>query len=195
MTLLAMGALGFAIIHLCDIVALRKVPWAKPVIWVVGGGLLVYATVAISLSEDKLALPGWLALAGWPLLIISLSSLVYSLFINLPFRNTYMAAGVGERLITSGLYALVRHPGVPWFVIVMLSLILVSGSRLWLAAAPVWIALDILLVVIQDRLFFGRMFPGYDSYRRQTPMLVPNRKSISTFLGQLKSTADRQSKI
>jgi protein-S-isoprenylcysteine O-methyltransferase Ste14 len=191
MILVAMGALGFAIIHLCDIAALKKVPWAKPIAWLSGGGLLTYASVMVCLSPEKLPLPGWLTYLGWPLLIISLSWLIYSLFINLPFGKTYIATGVGDRLITTGLYALVRHPGVPWFIIVMLSLILVSGSRLWLAAAPVWIALDILLVVIQDRFFFGRMFKGYDDYRRTTPMLVPDRKSLSAFLSQLRSAANR----
>ncbi len=191
MILVAMGALGFAIIHLCDIVALKKVPWAKPIAWLSGSGLLIYASVMVSISPEKLPLPGWLTYLGWPLLIISLSWLIYSLFINLPFGRTYIATGIGGRLITTGLYALVRHPGVPWFIIVMLSLILVSGSRLWLAAAPVWIALDILLVVIQDRFFFGRMFKGYDDYRRTTPMLVPDRKSLSAFLSQLRSAANR----
>jgi len=46
--------------------------------------------------------------------------------------------------------------------------------------------LDILLVAIQDRFFFGRMFEGYNTYRRQTPMLVPNRRSISAFISSLK---------
>ncbi len=191
MILVAMGALGFAIIHLCDIVALKKVPWAKPIAWLSGGGLLAYASVMVCLSPEKLPLPGWLTYLGWPLLIISLSWLIYSLFINLPFGKTYIATGVGDRLITTGLYALVRHPWIHCFTVLLISLFLISGSRLWLAAAPVWLLFDTLLVVIQDRFFFGRMFKGYDDYRRTTPMLVPNRKSLSAFLSQLRSAADR----
>lgn len=191
MILVAMGALGFAIIHLCDIVALKKVPWAKPIAWLSGGGLLIYASVMVCLSPEKLPLPGWLTYLGWPLLIISLSWLIYSLFINLPFGKTYIATGVGDRLITTGLYALVRHPWIHCFTLLLISLFLISGSRLWLAAAPVWLLFDTLLVVIQDRFLFGRMFKGYDDYRRTTPMLVPNRKSLSAFLSQLRSAANR----
>jgi protein-S-isoprenylcysteine O-methyltransferase Ste14 len=195
MTFVVMGAIGFAIIHFCDIVALRNVPWAKPLIWLAGSGLVVYATVAISLSETKLALPDWLVIIGWPLLITSLYLLIYSLFINLPFRKTYLATGVGDRLVTSGLYTLVRHPWLHSFSLLMISLLLISQSNLLLVAIPLWIVLNILLVIIQDRFFFSRMFPGYRDYRRQTPMLIPNRKSINLFLSQFTKTANRQSKI
>jgi hypothetical protein len=41
-------------------------------------------------------------------------------------------------------------------------------------------------VAIQDKYFFGKMFAGYDSYRRQTPMLIPNRRSLSAFINSLK---------
>jgi protein-S-isoprenylcysteine O-methyltransferase Ste14 len=195
MTLVVMGAIGFTIIHFCDIVALKNVPWAKPIIWLASSGLVVYATVAISLSEAKLALPGWLAVIGWPLLMTSLYLLIYSLFIKLPFRKTYLATGVSDRLITSGLYTLVRHPWLHSFSLLMISLLLIFRSNLLLIAIPFWIVLNILLVVIQDHFFFSRMFPGYRNYRRQTPMLIPTRKSINLFLSQFTKTANRRSKI
>jgi protein-S-isoprenylcysteine O-methyltransferase Ste14 len=89
---------------------------------------------------------------------------------------------VGDKLIKTRVYALVRHPGVIWFILLMLSLIPVSRSRLLLIATPAFISLDILLVIIQDKFVFGRMFDGYESYRQRTPMLLPNRRSISAFL-------------
>jgi protein-S-isoprenylcysteine O-methyltransferase Ste14 len=138
------------------------------------------------LKSDALPLPIWLTGLGWGLLSISLFLLVYSLFINLPFRKTYVDTGVGDKLITTGLYALVRHPGVHWFILFMLSLILVSKSSLLLIAAPIFILLDIVLVIVQDKFFLGRMFDGYASYRRATPMLVPNRRSLNVFINSLK---------
>lgn len=181
MVYIALGILGFVIIHLFDLVALEKVPRVKPVTWASGSGLLIYSLVMICLAPDKLVLPGGLVWAGWGVLGASSGLLIHSLFINLPFRKTYVATGVGDKLITTGMYALVRHPGVIWFTLLMLSLIPVSGSRLMLIAAPVFISLDILLVFIQDRFVFGRMFSGYDSYRRETPMLLPNRRSVNVF--------------
>jgi protein-S-isoprenylcysteine O-methyltransferase Ste14 len=75
---------------------------------------------------------------------------------------------------------------VHWFTLTMLALILVSASRLMLIAAPIWVGLDVILVAIQDRFFFGKMFAGYEQYRRQTPMLIPNRQSLSAFFNSFK---------
>jgi len=186
MIYVVLGSLGFLIIHTFDIVSLKRIPGAKPVIWALGSSLLAYSVIMACLAPDKLPLPVWSTWLGWALLSISLFLLVYSLFINLPFRKTYIATGVGDRLITSGLYALIRHPWMYWLILLMLSLILVSKSRLMLIASPIWILLDILLVVVQDKFFFGRMFEGYDAYRQETPMLVPNRKSVNAFIKGLR---------
>ncbi len=186
MNYIALGSLGFLAIHVFDIVSIKRIPAAKPVTWIVGSGLLAYSVIMVCFTPDKLPLPIWSTWLGWALLSISFFLLIYSLFINLPFRKTYVATGVGDKLITTRLYALVRHPGVAWLILVMLSLILVSRSSLMLIASPIWILLDILLVAIQDKFFFGRMFEGYDTYRREAPMLVPNRRSISAFINSLK---------
>ncbi len=186
MIYMAIGCLGFLVIHLFDIVSLKRLPGVKPFTWILGSGLLVYALTMLCLHSAKLPLPTWAIWLGWILLSVSFLMLIYSLFINLPFRKTYIATGVGDKLITTGLYALVRHPGVHWFILVLLSLILVSRSSLLLIAAPIFIFLDIALVTLQDKFFFGRMFEGYEGYRKKTPMLVPNRKSINAFTDLLK---------
>lgn len=187
MIYIAVGIFGFIVIHLFDLVSLKRIPsGAKPGVWTVGSGLLVYSLIMLCLKSNTLPLPIWSAWLGWGLLTLSLFLLIYSLFINLPFHKTYIATGVSDKLITTGLYALVRHPWIHCFTLFMLSLILVSKSSLLLIAAPIFILLNILLVVIQDKFFFGRMFAGYDRYRKETPMLLPNRKSISACISSLR---------
>jgi protein-S-isoprenylcysteine O-methyltransferase Ste14 len=181
MIYIAIGGLGFLVIHLFDIFCLKRIPVAKPASWLVGGGLIIYSLIMISLAPGKLSLPAWSTGIGGGLLLIAASLLAYSLFINLPFRKTYIATGVGDKLVVTGLYALVRHPGVYWFIITMLALVLLTRSPLMLIAGPIFILLDIILVTIQDKFFFGRMFQDYDRYRRETPMLLPNRKCIDAF--------------
>ncbi|MFC1902616.1 hypothetical protein ACFLX4_00915 [Chloroflexota bacterium] len=188
MIYVALGSLGFLVIQSLDVVALKRVPVAKPIVWTLGTGLLVYSLIMVCLRSDKILLPFWSTCLGWALLSISALLLIYSLFINLPFRKTYIATGVGGKLIQTRLYALVRHPWIHCFIVLMLSLLLVSGSKLMLIASPIWILLIILLVVIQDKYFLGRMFHGYDSYRRETPMLLPNRNSISAFIRTINQT-------
>ncbi len=181
---IVLGAAGFLVIHLFDLVALKRLPLVKPITWGLGNALLVYGTIGVCLNGDTLPLPVWSTWLGWGLLAASLILLIHALFINLPFGKTYVNTGVGDRLVTTGLYALVRHPWLHFYVLVLLSLLLVSHSSLLLVAIPVWLALNLPLIVIQDRYVFGRMFPGYGEYRQRTPMLWPNIKSIKAFLGQ-----------
>jgi hypothetical protein len=56
--------------------------------------------------------------------------------------------------------------------------VLVSRSRLLLVATPVWLFMDVLYVWVQDRFFFWRMFPGYEQYKKKTPVLIPTPTSI-----------------
>ena len=186
MLYIIIGAVGFVVVHIFDLVALKRIPRLKPVIWCIGSALLIYSLVMICRYPVKIELPAWSAWLGWGMLAVSATLLIHSLFISLPFRKTYVDTGVGDKLVRTGLYALVRHPGILWFPLFMLSLIPISRSSLLLIAAPIFIALDIVLVVIQDKLIFGRMFSGYERYRKETPMLLPNRKSFGAFLRSLR---------
>lgn len=194
MLYILLGGIGFGIIHLFDFVSLKKLPVVKPFCWVIGCGILVYSTFMIDAEGTSLAIPAWLSVLGWAFFAISLALLIYSLFINLPFGKTYLEKGVGNKLITSGFYALVRHPGVMWFALLMLSLIPITKSSLMIPAAIIWTILDIILVVIQDKFIFGKMFSGYKEYQKKTPMLIPNIKSIRIFLNQCNNTKTNKAK-
>ena len=191
MIYIAIGILGFLVLHLCDIVALKRIPVVKPLIWILGSGLLVYSGIMMWLKSDRLLLPVWSTWMGWVLLVIASFFFIYSLFISLPFRKTYIATGVGDKLITTGLYALVRHPWLYGFALALISFILVSKSSLLLIASPIFILLNIPRIVVQDRFIFGRMFAGYDDYRKETPMLLPNRKSLSACIRTIKPMPSR----
>lgn len=188
-----LGGIGFGIIHLFDFVSLKKLPIVKPFCWIIGCGILVYSGLMIDAEGTSLIIPAWLSIAGWVILLTALPLLIYSLFINLPFGKTYLEKGVGDKLITSGFYALVRHPGVIWFALVMLALVFTTKSSLMIAAAVMWTILDVVLVVIQDKFIFGKMFSGYKEYQEETPMLIPSVKSIRVFIGQFNATKANKS--
>ena len=130
---------------------------------------------------------------GWSLLPVSGLLLAYSLFLELPFSQTYRSAGTGSSLVTTGTYALVRHPTVPWYALVLLSLLLVFRSELLLVAIPIWLALDIIWVFFQERLLLRGVFPEYASYRRTTPMLIPTRRSLKACLQSLRQVGGSES--
>jgi protein-S-isoprenylcysteine O-methyltransferase Ste14 len=188
MMYIALGVAGFAIIHLFDVVAIKRIPWAKPVTWSLGSLVFIYAVVMACLSAEKIGLPTAAVIGGWLLLPGALALLLYSLFVNLPFGKTYIKDGVGDELVTTGFYAIVRHPGLYGFVLTMISLVLLSQSQTMLWAALAWTAMDIILIVMQDRVFFGRMFPGYAAYRKTTPMLIPSWQSLASITTNFKLT-------
>jgi protein-S-isoprenylcysteine O-methyltransferase Ste14 len=187
MIYIILGCAGFLTIHLFDVAALKKWPALKPATWFLGSSTLVYAISCLFLYGKRFPLPLWLSWTGGALFVFSLAMLVLSLFVNLPFRKTYVEAGVGDRLITNGLYALVRHPGVHWFSLSLVGLVLITRSIQMLVALPVFIALDVILVIVQDRWVFTRMFRDYANYQRVTPMLIPNRRSIKAFINSVSS--------
>ena len=187
MIYIGIGVIGFVVIHLFDLISIKRIPFgAKPLTWVAGFAILFYSLARLCLQSNTLPIPIWLTWIGWFLLAISILMITFALFINLPFRKTYVSAGVGDKLIKTGLYALVRHPGVYWVASFFFSLVFISKSSLMLIAAPIFVVLNTALVIFQDRFFFVRMFEGYEQYQRETPMFIPNRRSIKAFFNSLK---------
>jgi protein-S-isoprenylcysteine O-methyltransferase Ste14 len=179
---IVLGIGSFLVAYLFDVVSLRKIPYAKQAIGIIVACSAVYSHLMVCIRGGRLSLPIGLSCVGWPLLGLSILALIYSLFLEIPFKQTYVAEGTGNKLVTTGTYALVRHPGVLWYALGLISLIFISASQPMLFAAPVWFLMYILYVWLQDRFFFPRMFPDYGRYQRETPMLVPNRASISRCL-------------
>ncbi len=188
MIYILLSILAVIIVHFCDPIALKKLPYLKPIVWVLGMGIIIFSAIMACLWPQKFTLPIWATWSGWILLVLAIFLLGYSLFVSLPFRKTYINTGIGDKLVTTGFYALTRHPGVLWMILLLMGLVLVSKSSLMLIAAPIFLFVDVIAVIVQDHFYFGRMFSGYENYRRNTPMLFPNNKSIRQFFLSLKNT-------
>lgn len=126
----------------------------------------------------RLVIPRFLSLLGWVLMLIATALLFYSLFLEIPFTNTYVSPGAPQELVRSGTYALTRHPGVLWLAFFLLGAVLASRSRTLLWAAPLWWVLDLGYAWWQDRWLFPRQFPAYRAYQRETPMFLPTVASL-----------------
>ena len=109
------GALGFLVAFAFDVVALKGWRRAKPAIGGLSAVLLLYGFLGAALSPDRFSRPLWLAILGGLLAVCGAGLLFFSLFIEIPARRTYLVPGAGQELVTTGTYALCRHPGVLWF--------------------------------------------------------------------------------
>lgn len=173
------GVISFLVAYAYDWLSLKNIPFIKQMAGLLAIILNVYATVMVCISPAKFDVPVYILVPGACLLAVSLSLLIYSLFIEIPFRSTYLQKEVSSKLVTTGTYALTRHPGVLWLALVYISLAMIFPSATLFIAVVIWLIMDIIYVVLQDRIFFVRMFPEYDSYRHRTPFLIPTRQSIS----------------
>jgi protein-S-isoprenylcysteine O-methyltransferase Ste14 len=180
-----LGVLGYALSFVFDWASWRRLRLLKPLFGLSAVIALGTALVWVLSTPGSLPWPSWLLSVGWPLLLASGVLLFYSLFFEIPFTATYARQGAGKQLVTTGTYALTRHPGVLWMAFLMLSLTLVTRLPVVAIAAIVWTALDVLYVWLQEVLLFRRMFPGYADYQQSTPMLLPTRQSVRRCLHTL----------
>jgi protein-S-isoprenylcysteine O-methyltransferase Ste14 len=111
------------------------------------------------------------------------AAMFYSIMVEIPFRKGWVERGHTDELVTTGTYALTRHPGVLWFTIAVLASAVATRSRRLLWAAPVLIAADVAHVAFQERFVLRTVFgAAYERYQRETPFVVPTPKSAGRFL-------------
>ena len=104
--------------------------------------------------------------------------LIYTLFIVLPFGETYVSEGAAAPLYTRGVYALCRHPGVLWLIGLTAGLWLAVGTAEAMIFCLLVSILDTAYAAFQDRWTFPKLFPGYGAYRRAVPFLIPSVRSV-----------------
>ena len=172
-------------VYFFELAALKKSRFFKFVLGGVPIVLFIIALMGVCTYAARFHLPEWTLYLGYFLLPLAGYLMYLSLIREIHPQEAYLSESHGKQLVKTGTYALVRHPGVLWFILFLLALLLISRSRLLLLAAPVWIGMDILYVLIQDRLYFPRMFPGYKQYRNETPLLIPTRESLRRFLSTM----------
>lgn len=179
------GIAGFIIAIVSDFLSAGRWQILSRLGFWIAISFLVYALYETVIHSDRFNIPGALTIIGWVLLPFSFGLLIYSLFIELSFFSTYIGIGKQQTLITTGTYALVRHPGLLWFGLFLSALLLVSRSRELTLASPIWFGLDLLWVVLQDRFISNRVFIQYRIYQKETPMLLPNYRSLKRCIATL----------
>lgn len=147
---------------------------------VISSGLMAFAEPVVSISTTGRILGSFFSL-------VFLFLLLHTLFLALPFRSTYIQQPPEGTLVDQGVYALCRHPGVLWLFFLYLSLGFAFGSLLLFLAAVVYTLLNIGYILVQEILWFPERFKGYDEYKKQTPFLIPNPKSIRTCIQTIRS--------
>lgn len=119
-------------------------------------------------------LPVWTQVAGALLILVAM----YAVYRT--FRENSFAAPVvkiqkerGQTVVTTGPYALVRHPMYAGASLIFFGVPMLLGSGWGLALAPVWLLLLVVRIPLEERVL-REHFAGYDDYAaRVRYRLVP----------------------
>jgi protein-S-isoprenylcysteine O-methyltransferase Ste14 len=186
MWFILIGCVAFIFMYLFDVMTLRNKRRWKTVFGLTGLGLITYASIQLVFLEDVIHFPVSVRIMGGVGGFLFLLLLIYSLFLEVPFKKTYGEEEHNMDLVDTGTYAFCRHPGVVWFFFTYLGLFFMTGSRMMFVACIVWTILDIIYVILQEKTIFNVMFKGYGNYRKSTPMLLPTKKSIQKMIRTMK---------
>lgn len=180
MSYLLMGCLAFLFFVLYDINSITVNNLLLRGGFFIGCFLLIGATGGI--VSSTLTNMMWYSsrlLIFVPFAAFFLFLLIYTLFFAIPFEATYIKSSAPPKTCTAGFYALSRHPGVLWFIGFYLSLWLALSGTLLLLAGVAFSLLNLLYVMLQDRWILMKTFPDYGDYKKTTPFLIPNYRSLS----------------
>lgn len=183
MTELLPGCAAFALFFLSDWNDWRggRAPlrWCFP-----AGGALLAADVGYLCLTRRAPASGALRVLAFAGAALFAALLVYSLFFALPAAASYTEPGQKRPACTGGVYALCRHPGVLWLAGLLACLYPAAG--LPPLANALFTALNVALVVFEDRAVFPAVLAGYGEYRRSTPFLIPSGESFRACFGREK---------
>ncbi len=176
MIYLGLGILGFIMLLVFDICSLCEKSIVKYFFGVSGFSLIVISSVFLMRMNNGIVFPFSFRLLSLSLSILFLLLLIYSIFIEVG-KNTYQFKNK-NKLITTGTYALSRHPGVLWFLFAYLFGAVYFQNYFMLYAGLIWTVINIIYVYIQERFIFNKLFENYGNYIQTTPMIMPSYQSI-----------------
>ena len=174
MIYISIGITGFILLLLFDVCSLCDKSIIKYFFGISGFSLIAGSSVFLIQMESYASFS--LSIIALAFAIVSLFLLIYSVFIEVG-KKTYEYDN-SNTLITTGTYALSRHPGVLWFLFLYLFGAVYFQNHLVLYAGLIWTVMNIIYVIIQERFIFTKLFEGYSSYIQTTPMILPSNSSL-----------------
>ena len=175
MLYLTVGATGFFSVVLYDIAQIRGRSGAAWILSSIGYLCILASIVFLMFSVQLPATPfGWLLLKGF-LTSAFLLLLIYSVLIEIPIAIRRRPLGHSDEraVVNSGFYGMVRHPGLVWFMLLWGSIIATYQDSQVTVVGIGLVLFDLVLVVLEDLVFFPRIFSDYNEYKKQVPFLVP----------------------
>ncbi|HUX20242.1 MAG TPA: hypothetical protein VMW69_03315 [Spirochaetia bacterium] len=178
MLYLTVGATGFLSVILYDLAQIRGMRGAASILSSIGY-LCILASIVflmITVHPRTIALE-FLIVKGF-LTSVFLILLIYSVGFEIPIalRRGGVKGATERRVVATGFYGMVRHPGFVWFALLWASIIFLYQDAVVAAVGIALVVIDFVLIVLEDLVFFPRIFCDYEEYKHRVPFLVPRMK-------------------
>lgn len=129
--------------------------------------IAAFVLAGLSFRFGFLRFPRWVSWAGAVLFLFS-----YGLYGLVLRENAYLSRTIevqqGQRVVDTGLYAIVRHPMYAATVVLFLSMPLILGSVLSLLVMGLYVPL-IVRRILNEEAVLQKGLPGYAAYQKKVP--------------------------
>ena len=163
------GATGYLLAGLYDVAILHNKSLLKKILYV---GFFITALpypLLFKTWETPFANASlWLFI---PLFILFIGLLIYSVLLEF-----LLSSEKPGNLYTKGTYSFSRHPGFLWYTAINVLIgVYFWDYRIALLCAGFTLC-NLILIIVEDLVFFPKMFPHYSEYRKQTPFFLSLQK-------------------
>ena len=120
--------------------------------------------------------PGYTGLAGWSLFAVVVLGFLFAWWARLHLGRLWsgrVTRKEGHRVVSTGPYALVRHPIYTGVIVAAFAAGIAERRWLALLGAVVIAAGFWLRARLEERFLTSELGPAYEAYARQVPMLIP----------------------
>ncbi len=168
--LFILGSVGYFLSYLLDLAILRGKELLKRFLLV--GMFLTAAPYAFLFLMFDSPFGGTARTVMFIVFCVLGSLLLFSVFLEVELFSN----GEKGKLYKGGTYRISRHPGFLWYTGIN-CVIALYFLRLDVLTLVIGLTLDnFLLILVEDRVLFPRMFDGYDDYKKEVPFLYSFRR-------------------
>jgi len=167
---------GFILLMLAEWRSVRSGKSAHAALQVSGYALIALGMLLALLgSTQNMRVPEGMRLVCLGLAIAGGAALLWTVFLEIPLgvRRYKVAAG---HVYARGSYGQCRHPGFWCFLLFSMGFALWSNNSLVFIDFSIANALNLLLILLQDKYTFPMQFVDYREYAKKVPFLVPHFK-------------------
>ncbi len=154
--------------------------------WILGLIAIIVVTILFFLLPPQalafitFAAP-WLRLLGAVCLIISTAFAIWA-YMTLGTMWSFLDdIRVGHQLRTKGPYSITRHPMYSGTLGMLLGSAFMSGLSNWAVYFLVWLIIDLVKILTEERLLKETFGEQYIQYQQQVPQLIPGLKLLKRF--------------